>query len=319
MGAKYRRMAIYGLLGIIVLAGQALTTHSQRPATAPDQWEIVRQIEYDTIPKENLQGEIGRAYLRYLVSLAGFHTDTFGITIGPDDDARFTTDGGQNWTKAPSELMCRYGLEIVDENVAWHCGNGGTRVTTNSGRTWQTVEPSECPNLSFLDAQLGWSASPTRLQATADGGASWHTIALPPDIEEIATVALRTPDDGYVLDTSGDLYVTEDGGESWEAHSPGLLNTGERLISGSISGPFTTMRFLDRLNGIVVFALSDRTVWSAITYDGGQTWQRSEIQELRDQSYYYHLFLSRDGRFLTVTDGYLNGENRSILLRYREG
>ncbi|MBN1200230.1 MAG: hypothetical protein JXJ20_00100 [Anaerolineae bacterium] len=327
MGSKYKLVVVCGVLGIMMLAGRALAFQPLIPATTPSassfvspgHWEIVSRTEYYNIPEENLKGDIGPAYLLYLVSLAGFHTDTFGIAVGPDDDVRFTTDGGQSWTKAASELHCRHGLEIVDERVAWHCGNGGTRLSTNGGQSWQTVAPSRCPFLSFLDAQTGWSASPSSLQATTDGGTSWNAISLPPGTQRIAAIALRTADDGYVLDTTGALFVTTTGGLSWEVHSLGL-KAGEQLIAGAASGPYAVMRFLDAQNGMVVFALPDRdrTVWFAITRDGGQSWQRAEILELLDQSYYYHLFLSRDGRLLTATDSFLNGENISILLRYQE-
>ncbi|HEX3050212.1 MAG TPA: hypothetical protein VHP83_06110, partial [Aggregatilineaceae bacterium] len=266
------------------------------------------------IPQENRKGDIDPAYLLYLVSLAGFDTENFGIAVGPDDDARYTTDGGQSWTKAPSDLYCRHGLDVVDEQVAWHCGNGGTRVTTNGGQSWQTVTPSPCPLLSFIDAQTGWAASPTRLQKTTDGGASWHDLTLPANI---AAVSLRTALDGYVLDKAGDLLVTADGGQTWETHSLGL-NEGEKLMAAPSSGPYTVIRFVDAQHGMVVFTLSDQTVWYMVTQDGGQNWQRAEIPELRDQSYYYQLFLSHDARLLTATDSFLNGENQSIVLRYEE-
>ena len=251
-----------------------------------------------------------------MVTLAGFLTDAFGITVGPDDDVRYTTDGGQSWTKAASALHCRHGLEIVNEKVAWHCGNGGTRISINGGQSWQTVTTSACPYLSFLNAQTGWAASPYVLQATFDGGVSWENVTLPFASQNIAAIDLRTANDGYVLDTAGNLFVTTDGGQNWEIHSLGL-KTGERLIP-TTEGPKAVMRFVDTQQGIVVFDLSDGTVWFTITSDGGQSWQRAEISELRDQSYYYHLYLTRDGHLLTVTDDFNNGTNTSLVLHYQQ-
>ncbi len=80
--------------------------------------------------------------------------------------------------------------------------------------------------------------------------------------------------------------------------------------------PMAAMRFFDARRGMAVFDLSDGSVWSALTLDGGQTWQRSEILELRGRSTYYHLYLARDGRLLTATDDF-NGQHASVLLRYR--
>jgi len=317
-------LSILTLLGVIGLAGCTLANKPATPTITPTagdlipfgHWEVIRQINYNSLSEANLKGDLGPAYLLYLVSLAGFHSDTFGITVGPDDDVRYTTDSGQSWTKAAGELYCRHGLEIVDEKVAWHCGNGGTRVSTNGGQTFQTETPSACPYLSFLDSRTGWTASPYVLQATSDGGTSWNKIALPLASQSIATIALRTANDGYVLDTAGNLFVTTDAGRSWEVYSLGL-EADERLIAAT-EGPKAVMRFVDAQQGIVVFDLPDRTVWFTITWDGGQSWQRAEISELRDQSYYYHLYLAHDAHLLTVTDDFNNGANVSLVLRYQQ-
>jgi photosystem II stability/assembly factor-like uncharacterized protein len=308
------------LLGGLGLGGCVLPVPSARLADAPTpalgRWEAVHTIRYSDISKENLKGHLGPAYLVYMVSMAGFQTESFGISIGPDDDVRSTTDGGQSWTKSPGALFCRHGMEIVDARTAWHCGNGGTRVSTDGGRTWRTTAQSACPYLSFLDARSGWAASPDMLQSTADGGQTWTNLVLPADIEEIAAIELRPGGNGYLLDAAGRIFVTTDGGRSWDMRSLGLA-AGEILITGT-EGPKAVMRFADARRGTVIFDLPDRTVWFALTSDGGRSWRRAEISELRDQSYYYHLFLSRDGSLLTATDDFNNGANLSIVLRYRE-
>jgi photosystem II stability/assembly factor-like uncharacterized protein len=309
------------VLGMLLPGGCAPASPTwAHPASAgllsSGHWEITRQIDYYALPETDLRGEIRPNYVPYMVTLAGFHTGDFGLTAGPDDDVRYTTDGGQTWTKAPSALHCRHGLEIVDENVAWHCGNGGTRLSTDGGQTWKTVSPSACPYLSFLDAQTGWAASPYEIQATHDSGVSWEKIAKPAAMQDIAAITLRTVNDGAVLDAAGSLFVTQDGGRNWDIRSLGL-RTGERLLV-STSGPLAVIRFLDARQGMLIFDLPDRTVWSAVTLDGGQTWQRREILELRDQSYYYHLFLSQDVSLLTVTDDFNNGKNVSLVLKYRQ-
>jgi photosystem II stability/assembly factor-like uncharacterized protein len=283
----------------------------------PGRWEEVRRIEFGNIPAEQLSGDLGPAYLLYLVTVAAFHTEKYGLTAGPDDDVRYTVDGGVTWTRASGELHCRHGLEIVDDRVAWHCGNGGTRLSLDGGRTWTTVAPSACPSLSFLDSKAGWAASPYQLQATTDGGATWNTLEPPLEEEKIAAVALVNRRVGYLLDEAGALYGTKDGGERWEAFSIGL-NDGDRLVP-SYNGPRAVIRFLDVRNGIAVYDLLDRSVWFAVTADGGRTWRRAEISSLRDQSYYFQLYLSRDGQWLTVTDDFNNGKNVSIVFHYEPG
>ncbi len=278
-------------------------------------WEIIRQINYGSIPRTNLNGDINPAYMLYLVTVAGFQTDLFGITVGPDDDVRYTMDGGQSWTRSTNALHCRHGLEIVDKSVAWNCGNGGTRVSTDGGQTWKTVSPSSCPYMSFLDAQTGWTASPYIIQATHDGGSTWNNVTLPVDIKEIAAIALQSADSGYVLDVDGNLFITGDEGKSWSVHSLGLKFGGR--LTMTTNGPRAAMRFFDPQHGMAIFDLVDRTVWFAITSDGGNSWQSAEIPELREQSYYYELFLSHDGSLLTATDDFDHGKNNSVILKYR--
>jgi photosystem II stability/assembly factor-like uncharacterized protein len=301
------------LLAGCVPAMGMLATSSFSP---PGHWETIHQIDYYNLPKDSLKGDLGPAYSVYMVSLAGFETEDYGISIGPDDDARYTTDGGQTWTRASGELFCRHGLDVVDEEVAWHCGNGGTRVTTDGGQTWRTVEDSLCPYLSVLDKQTGWAASLSALHVTTDGGASWSKIALPPIKDNITAATLRTAKDGYLLDTAGNLFITSDGGQSWKQRSIGL-GPDEKLITTSV-GPKAVIRFTDDKQGMVVFDLSDGSVWFSVTDDGGQSWERTEISELRGQSLYYHLYLSHDGRLLTITDDFTNGKNISTILRYQQ-
>ena len=311
------------IIGVVLLGGCSFTHVLVSPAGTPTSvnysslghWEIIRHINYGSIPKTNLNGDINPAYILYLVTVAGFQSDVFGITVGPDDDVRYTMDGGQSWTRSTNALHCRHGLEIVDEYVAWHCGNGGTRVSIDGGQTWKTVSPSPCPYMSFLDAQTGWTASPYILQATHDGGTTWNNVTLPLAIKDIAAIALQSANSGSVLDVDGNLFVTGDEGKSWNAHSLGL-KSGERLTM-TTDGPRAALRFFDPQHGMVIFDLPDRTVWFAITSDGGNSWQRAEIPELREQSYYYHLFLSHDGSLLTATDNFDHGKNNSVLLKYR--
>jgi photosystem II stability/assembly factor-like uncharacterized protein len=312
-----RRITLWGITALLWIGAGGCALPAARSSSgfgSPGRWEEIRRIEYGKIPADKLSGALGPADLVYLVTVAAFHNGRYGLTAGPDDDVRFTTDGGVSWTKASGELHCRHGLEIVDERVAWHCGNGGTRVSTDGGRTWKTVAPSVCPNLSFLDAQTGWAASPYQLQATADGGATWSGLEPPVGKEKIAAVALRTRAAGYVLDEAGNLFLTTDGGASWEKSSLGL-KSGERLIP-SVNGPRAALRFPDDRNGVAVFDLLDRSVWFAVTADGGRTWQRAEIPSLRNRSYYFQAYLSRDGRWLTVTDDFNNGKNESVVFRY---
>lgn len=282
-------------------------------------WEVVNKINYDKIKRNKLKGDIKPAYLYYGVTLAGFFNEKFGITVGPDDDIRYTTDAGKTWTKSINELFCRHGLEIVNEKISWNGGNGGTKVSSDRCKTWRKTSLSSDIHvfLSFLDEKTGWAASPYFLKSTIDGGITWNNIILPSGIQFIAAIDLFTTEKGYLLDTVGNLYITKDGGKSWSTASLGL-NADDQIPASTIS-PMAALRFTDEMHGIAVFDLmdKDKTVWFAVTRDGGHTWQRDEIKELKNQSSsYYHLFLSNNGKLLTATDDFYMGKNTSVVLRY---
>jgi photosystem II stability/assembly factor-like uncharacterized protein len=249
--------------------------------------------------------------------VAGFLDETFGITVGSAGEVHYTRDGGETWPQADNSSLCRFGLEIVDEQLAWHCGNGGhVRVSTDGGRTWQAVtdygpnEPNHCRFLSFLDAKIGWAATPHQLGATADGGVSWADVALPEDIRDIAAIALRTSIDGYLLDVAGNLFVTEDGGDSWSLLASGLIPEGKELLLGS-SAPAAATRFPDADRGLVALSLKGKegvAIVTVHTADGGQTWGYEGALATFGAPY-----LTRDGTMLTI----IGLSNKVTVLRYQ--
>jgi photosystem II stability/assembly factor-like uncharacterized protein len=315
------------ILAIGVSTGPSISVSAGNvPPAVTDQngspWQVIRLLEFDRP-----------------VALTGFTNEQFGIIVQQRDGlARYSADGGQTWNalenqcESPSDPACEcssswmsycFGLDVVDEQVAWQCGSENfVCSSTNGGQTWQAsaqrdiVDISPCRFLSFLDAKTGWSASPWQLLATEDGGTTWAEITLPGKERRITAVALRTAVDGYVLDDKGNLLVTHDAGESWMTHSLGL-NEGEQMLGQCTAT--TTMRFFDDDNGFVIFSSSTDALigqtWIAHTVDGGQTWQREQlppIPEIKGSIYYHHL--SHDGKTLTITE--VSGRKAAVL-RYQ--
>jgi photosystem II stability/assembly factor-like uncharacterized protein len=247
--------------------------------------------------------------------VAGFLDPSFGIAVGHRGAAQVTTDGGSTWSDAERRTTARrFGLEIVDTRTAWNCGNSGhVLATQDGGQTWKAVRsfgpdgPDHCRFLSFLDGETGWAATPHQLGATGDGGESWREVVLPGTIGDIAAIALRAPDDGYVLDAGGGLYATADGGETWLAGSLGLEPDQMLLTS---TAPMAALRFIDPERGIAVIQESgaEGRTWSLLTADAGATWQWVPIPEAPGQT---PLFLSPDGTMLTLLDG-----TEALVLRY---
>ncbi len=288
------------LLGVIIIlagcrpAATPVDTVATVPPTATETPQVVRGWQV-----------VGTSAYTHSVYYAGFMDGSFGITVGYGGEIHYTTDGGATWPRGTNASLCRFGLEIVDDRVAWHCGNGGhVRKSTDGGRTWEAAadfgpnEPNQCRFLSFLDDTTGWAATPAQLAATSDGGQTWQDIALPEDVGLIVAVELRTPQAGYLLGSSGKLYLTVDGGKSWNAQT---LDFMKDAFVGKMPSPLAALRFTDDKHGMIVLSRGNPDdgfyVWSAYTEDGGATWREDQVPGEKGIPY---LYLSRDGMTLTV-------------------
>jgi photosystem II stability/assembly factor-like uncharacterized protein len=259
-------------------------------------------------PNESHWQVVGQYPLEHNPNLVGFLTPELGISVGYAGATFFTTDKAATWQKANNTSYCRFGLEIVNEQVAWSCGNAGhIRFTTDGGQTWQAAanfggsEPAQCRHLSFLDATTGWAATPTLLSATADGAQTWQAITLPEGIGKIQAIFLRTASDGYMLDEYGTLYVTTDGGQTWQ-NKPLETNHGQSLHIAVHPVPIAAVRFTDAEHGVAVYQVKDDHsgwhAWASYTSDGGQTWSKEHLPSPSESV--WSAYLSRDGQYLTL-------------------
>lgn len=233
----------------------------------------------------------------------GFLNESFGITAGYAGETHFTADGGETWPNAENKSMCRYGVEIVSEELIWTTGNGGNiRLSTDGGQTWEAVSDVGDPHISqfisFVDDQLGWVASPMALWKTVDGGQTWEGVTIPKAaINVLVAINLISEDEGYLMDARGDLYLTSDGGETWEVQ-PWSLGKEHKLSALT----YPAVRFVDADTGIVVGRIKDGPGVVLRTTDGGETWEEEELPfEVESGAF----FLSPDGLTLTYN---VNGE-----------
>jgi photosystem II stability/assembly factor-like uncharacterized protein len=235
------------------------------------------------------------------VTVAGFLNPSHGISVGQSGETWYTTDGGDNWTKGENESFCRYGLRIMDEKVAWSCGNrGNIRMTKDGGKTWlkltdfggEKAEPNN--EISFINDTLGWSSSKTRLMKTEDGGNTWSDVKLPEGMKKITAIQLIDKDKGYIFDTSGTLFATTDGGENWTSKPSNL----EISFDTSYNiGPSVCIQFLDNQKGFIAYKGKDQNTCLASTEDGGASWEKVSLPKVE----WGYMYLSTDAKTLTVT------------------
>jgi photosystem II stability/assembly factor-like uncharacterized protein len=267
------------LLSLVILLGLGLISLRTE---AKDAWKVVFQ-----------------SIVKHPCNLVGFLDETYGITVGYSGEIQYTKDSGENWNKAENKSLCRLGLEIVNEKLAWNCGNAGhVRMSNDGGQTWIAVssfgdmEPDQARFLSFIDNEIGWIASNYRFATTADGGRTWNEIDTPTGNEDIAAIYLRTSNEGFVMDVKGNLYITKDGCKTWSKQVVPLM--GEKLVSSRC--PMAVMHFSDANNGCILIS-HKKAIWSYTTTNGGEEWSKEQVSK----EHYGFLYLTRDGKKLTIT------------------
>ena len=244
------------------------------------------------------------------VYIAGFNDDTRGITAGYAGATYYSENAGSSWTKAANISMCRYGLDILDGGVAVTCGNGGdNRISLDGGKTWSAMrrygpsEPDQFRFASFLDAKTGWIGGPLGIASTADSGATWSEIKLPPGVENIAAIALLAGGQGkvgFALGADGSLSRTNDGGATWTTKAIAASGADVAFTNASNFVSSAAMRFQSQAEGLVVaYRRNPKPAWVALsTTDGGDSWTIEDITSGIEPA--GSVYLSTDGRYATL-------------------
>lgn len=226
-----------------------------------------------------------------------------GLTHWDKDNKQYcgtilkTTNGGTDWTVQSVGINADlYEVHFIDTNTGWAVGDSGTIVhTVNGGETW-TVQDAETnlnfKSVSFTNSENGWAVANQvihydpfdepdgwqgRIFHTTDGGENWTEQNLPADAGLIHCIyfqnnqkgwaaGIRNDELDFIMETSGAMYYTEDGGVNWtEKYAP------------DINVVFTNIYFITEKRGWTVgFAGSSGETGGTIfkTTDGGDTWQR---------------------------------------------
>jgi len=158
------------------------------------------------------------------------------------------------------------GLSVVSDRVAWASGAKGTILRTVDGEHWSAIPVPGGETLDFRDIEawddqtaLALSIGPGEASSvfkTTDGGASWRRVftnAAPTGFWDALAFEDRQRGAlfGDPVDGRFQLFLTEDGGESWnpspDAGMPRALeNEGGFAASGSClsAGPSGRLAFV---------------------------------------------------------------------------
>lgn len=179
---------------------------------------------------------------------AVFPSATAGWLASEFGELLRTADGGASWRRVSfgrNDFILDIGAS--DADTAWvRATTGVSLVTRDAGSSWRQLEPAPggTYRFAFASANDVWSLPPSvhaqpTLARSVDGGSTWTTVTLPPIpadwfgySEEMLLVdplhALvigyesgnLVPGDGSTFATRRTLYLTADGGASWQQVQP---------------------------------------------------------------------------------------------------
>ncbi|MDR1729035.1 MAG: DUF6443 domain-containing protein, partial [Prevotellaceae bacterium] len=182
----------------------------------------------------------------------------------PDQSLIYTTsDGGQSWQKANiAGLNHLNDISIVDNDVAYIAGNGGTLLKTgDGGDSWTARGSGTTEDLIAICMKSetdGYFFSRNKIYHF-NGTGSGISFSMPAG-ETLTGAWFKNPSMGYAVGYAGNggiIYQTENGGTSWTKLTPEIL-----------ASKITYVQLLSGGNG---YAL-DANGMLLRTNNSGQTW-----------------------------------------------
>lgn len=209
---------------------------------------------------------------------------------------------------------------FVDEQHAWVWEGGSPRRTTDGGRSWQRIRPSDEAKrpykwseglylrVSSITPNRAWLTGDDYTWQTDDGGTTWRRLfpqaSSPPYFADT--------NHGWMIvatsDSSNQSYVTKDGGQTWYPCGPAL---GDEMQT-----PAGRAYFLSPQLG---WAITSQTVDRQTIYgvarstDGGCKWKQLWTSDENPDERYSSIY------FLNEREGWLAGSANGSLFHTIDG
>lgn len=257
--------------------------------------EVVEEAPVDTpwevFTDQALEGQIYNS---------AFYSDTFGVAVGFSGLVEYTKDGGVTWEDACNASYCRFGLDIVNENVVYTCGNAGhITKSVDGGLSFERVEsfggsePNQCKMMSFCDEDNGIAASAKAVGLTTDGGATWTNITIP---TEVSGICMESPDTFYLISNDFNVYKTTDSGATWTS-SPLALPENDDYFK-------ETQNFamhVDGENAYTIYCIQKSTK-QLKSYSTTDNWSTCTENPMPDIAMFATLYINKTGDVLTMNN-----------------
>ncbi|MGA9762071.1 MAG: YCF48-related protein [Gaiellaceae bacterium] len=199
-----------------------------------------------------------------------------GWTVGSGGTILASKDGGTSWeTQGSPTTSALYAVSFTSATRGWIADASGTVLSTDDGgANWNehkaTGTTKSLNGIDFVDSDYGWAVgSAGTILRTENGGTSWTRQKSDPNLDLYGVSFVSRTEgwavgslwDGDAGDQYGVIYVTNDGGDSWDLQYPKLGDTPRAAALQSV-------QFVDSLKGRAV----GDTGTVLTTKDGGTSW-----------------------------------------------
>lgn len=264
-------------------ASEAEETSEEQVSESNSPWKLISESSVET-----------------KVNYAGFLNESIGVTVGYSGATSYTEDGGKTWSKSGNVSYCRYGLDLLNESFIVDSGNGGENlISRDKGSSWAHMTSFPLKDgafnrfLSAVDEKNIYIGAIKTLGVSNDGGNHWKELELPEGCTKVTGMFFLTPEIGYLLNTDGTLFKTNDACATWT--STKIDMAGEKFVNSSV--PPAAISFQDENHGMIVYSTKSIKVCCIKTEDGGSTWEPVEMPAVTS----FNPYLSRDGQYLTLS------------------
>jgi photosystem II stability/assembly factor-like uncharacterized protein len=160
---------------------------------------------------------------RWLSGIAFASPDT-GFIVSAIDGIYSTHDGGETWHRQASITTAALErIRFASRTLGWIVAYDGIYRSTDAGATWQLIHAAGfAPQDIAAIGNRAWFPSVTSVTFTTDMGATWTSREVFPVSNigyDIRALAFADEMNGWAASTSGRIYRTTDGGESWAMDS----------------------------------------------------------------------------------------------------
>lgn len=207
-----------------------------------------------------------------------FSSSQIGYALDVNGGLQQTDNGGSSWlTLSPGTSAPAKAVAALGGGTVLLIGPVGIHRAVNGGR-FETVSPKALARARLSDYDLAGSSAfafgANALVRSTNLGASWTAIKLPLTNRHgrsrisIRSVAFTSAARGFLLDGTGRLWLTSNGGRRWR----------ELAAVGSSDG--LQVAFSDPLNGFLTLRSFGRDTTDAYvlrTNDGGLSWHPQVI------------------------------------------